>query len=119
MAWRSVSAVEDASQPVNHEVRLAVASMLAERARAAALAANRRGDFDAARRILREMVDDLRAMAPGDKDVLALIDQLHHDELEFGEMMSPLAMKERHFASYLVAHSREAGGTARRKKRPE
>lgn len=119
VAWRSVPAVEDASQAVNKDVRLAVASMLAERARANALAANRRGDLETAKRILRQMVDDLRAMAPGDKGVLALIDQLHHDEMEFGEIMSPLAMKARHFASYQVAHSREAGGTARRKKQPD
>ncbi len=119
VAWRSVSAVEDASQTVNREVRLAVASMLAERARANALAANRRGDLETARRILRQVVDDLRAMAPGDKGVLALIDQLHHDEMEFGELMSPMAMKARHFASYRVAHSREEGGTARRKQQPD
>jgi Ca-activated chloride channel family protein len=119
VTWQSVTATEDASQAVNKDVRLAVASMLAEAARANALAANRRNDFDAAKRIVRQMVDDLRAMAPGDKNVLALIDQLHHDEMAFGELMSPLAMKERHFASYRVAHSREAEGTARRKKRPE
>lgn len=119
VTWQSVPAVVDAAQAVNKDVRLAVATMLAEGARAAALVENRRNNFDAAKRILRQMVDDLRAMAPGDKGVLALIDQLHHDELEFGEMMSPLAMKERHFASYLVSHSRAEGGTARRKKRPE
>ena len=116
VAWRSVPAVEDASQTVNRKVRLAVASMLAERARANALAANRHGDLEAAKRILRQMVDDLRAMAPGDQGVLALIDQLHHDEMEFGEMMSPMARKERHFAAYSMAYSRETGGTARRSK---
>lgn len=83
--WRSVTMVEDALQPVNRVVRLAVASLLAEAARALALAASRRGDTDAARRIRRQMVDDLRAMAPGDKGVLALIDQLHHDELACGD----------------------------------
>ena len=92
--------------------------MLAGRARSAALAANRRGDLDGARRILREMTDDLRALAPGDPDVMALIDQLHRDEAEFGEMMSPMARKERHFAAYSQAYSRETGGTAKRTKRP-
>ncbi|MEY4636232.1 MAG: Family ership [Acidobacteriota bacterium] len=119
VTWRSVPAADEAGQSVNRDVRLFVAAMLAERARSTALAANRRGDFDAAKRILREMVDDLRAMAPGDQGVLALIDQLHHDEVAFAEVMTPLAMKGRHFDAYLIAHSREAGGTARRKKRPE
>lgn len=119
VTWRAVSAVEDRAQTVNRDVSLAVATMLADRARAAALAANRREDFDAARRILREIVDDLRAMAPGDKGVLGVIDQLHHDELKFSELMSPAIRKERHYAAYRTSHSREEGGTARRKKQPD
>jgi Ca-activated chloride channel family protein len=119
VTWPSVAAVEDTAQPVNRGVRLAVAAILAERARSTALEANRRGDFDAATRILRQMVDDLRAMAPGDTGVMALIDQLHHDEVAFAEVMTPLAMKGRHFDAYRVAHSRAEGGTARRRKRPE
>ena len=118
VSWRAVAAAEDAAQPVNVAVRLAVATMLAGRARSAALSANRRGDLDGAKRILREMIDDLRALAPGDADVMLLIDQLHHDEMEFGEMMSPMARKERHFAAYSMAYSRERGGTARRPKQP-
>ena len=114
--WRAVGTAEDEQQPVNREVRLAVATLLADRARAQALAANRRGDFEVARRIIRQMLDDLRAMAPGDREVLALIDQLHHDELTFADAMSPIAMKQRHFAAYAASHSRDAGGTARRTK---
>lgn len=119
VTWRAVPAVEDNAQAVNHVVRLALATLLADRARVMALDANRREDFDEARRTLRVVVDDLRAMAPGDKAVLAIIDRLHHDELEFSEMMSPMARKARHFAAYSSAQSREEGGTARRKKRPE
>ena len=118
VSWRAVSAAEDAAQPVNTAVRLAVATMLAGRARAAALKANRRGDLEGAKRILREIVDDLRALAPDDQQVRALIDQLHHDEMEFGEMMAPMAMKARHAVLYQSAHSREEGGTARRTKPP-
>ena len=118
VSWRAVSAAEDATQPVNTAVRLAVGTLLAGRARSAALAANRRGDFEGAKRILRTIVDDLRALAPGDQQVRALIDQLHHDEMEFGETMAPMAMKARHVTYYQEAVSREAGGTARRTKRP-
>ena len=117
--WRSVSAAEDAAQAVNHAVLSSVGAMLAERARASALAANRRDEFDLAKRILREMVSDLRALAPDDQAVQSLVEQLLQDERELGERISPMAKKERHFASYLMAHSREAGGTARRRKRPE
>lgn len=118
VTWRAVPAAEDAAQPVNTAVRLAVATMLAGRARSAALAANRRRDFEGAKRILREIVDDLRALAPGDKQVLALINQLHHDEMEFGEMMAPMAMKARFTTLYQEAASREEGGTARKTNRP-
>ncbi|MEO8678618.1 MAG: VWA domain-containing protein [Vicinamibacterales bacterium] len=118
VTWSAASAAEDSAQPVNQEVCLAAATALAERARSAALAANRREDFDAAQRILREVVDDLRAMAPGDPRVLALIDQLHDDEPAFAEMMTPMARKARHFAAYSASHSRAEGGTARRTKRP-
>ncbi len=85
VTWRAVTAVENNAQPVNHAVRLALATLLADRARVMARDASRRDDFDDARRILRVVVDDLRALAPGDKDVLAIIDRLHHDELELGE----------------------------------
>jgi Ca-activated chloride channel family protein len=117
--WRAVEAPEDSAQVMNHDVRVAAAALLAERARAAALDANRRHEFDDAQRILREMGDDLRAMAPGDTRVLAIIDALHHDEMAFADEMSPRAMKARHFASYSIARSRAAGGTARRTKPPQ
>jgi hypothetical protein len=116
VSWRAVAAAEDAAQPVNTAARLAVATMLAGRARSAALAANRRGDFEGAKRILREIADDLRALAPGDKQVQALITQLHHDEMEFGKTLEPMAMKAQFSVLYQEAHSREAGGTARRRK---
>ena len=118
VSWRAVSAAEDAAQPVNLAVRLAVATMLAGRARAAALAANRRDDFDGAKRIVREIVNDLRALAPGDTQVLALINQLHRDEMAFGETIAPMAMKAQYSVLYQEAYSREVGGTARRTKRP-
>lgn len=117
VSWRAVAAAEDAAQPANTVVRRAVATMLAGRARAAALAANRHGDFEGAMRILRGIVDDLRAVAPGDKQVQALIDQLHHDERKFGETMAPMAMKAQYAVLYQEAHSREAGGTARKTNR--
>jgi len=113
--WRVAAPADNDAQPVNHAVVLAAATQLAERARAMALAANRRGAFDEAQRILHEMMDTLRALAPGDQAVGAVIAQLQQDEAEFAEAMSPMALKQRHFASHAVAYSRAPQGTARRK----
>jgi len=82
--WQAVDAVRDQNQPVARDVRVAVAMVLASRARRAAFAANIRGEFADARRLLRDAVNDLRALAPGDALVVPIIDQLHRDELELG-----------------------------------
>ena len=113
--WEAVDAVRDAQQAVNADVIAAVATVLAERARREALALNASGHFDDAKRIIAEVLNDLRAMASGDRRVMALVDQLHRDMLDFGEAMDPMLRKARHFASYAALHSRESGGTARRK----
>jgi Ca-activated chloride channel family protein len=112
--WRVADATEHDAQPVNCAVLRAAALLLAERARAQALAANRRGAFDEARRIVREVMEMLRGLAPGDQAVGAVIAQLEHDEVEFAEMMSPIEMKRRHFGSHSASYSRGPGGRARR-----
>ena len=113
--WRVADAAEHDAQPVNREVLRAAATLLAERARAMALAANRHGAFDDARRIVREMIDTLRALAPGDRVVEAVIARLEEDGIQFAEMMDPMAMKRHHFASYAASSSRPAGQASRKK----
>lgn len=115
--WQAVDSLTDANQPVNGDVIFAAATLLAERARRDALAANAAGNFEGAKRLIQEVLNDLRAFAQDDRRVVKIIDSLHRDELEFGDVMSPMLMKAKHFAAYQVLHSREAGGTARRKRR--
>ena len=100
--WAVVPVAENDAQPVNQAVLLAVATMLAERARGHALAANRRGAYDDARRILDEAVATLQVLAPHDVAVQRLIATLEHDRDEFAEPMSPVAMKQKHFAAYKI-----------------
>ena len=69
-----------------------------------------------AKRISAEVLNDLRAMAAGDRRVMALIDQPYKDMLDVGAAMDPMLRKTMHFASSAL-HSREDGGTARRKPR--
>ena len=109
--WRVAPKAEHDAQPVNHAVVLAVATLLAERARANALVANRRGAFDEARRILADAVEALSALAPGDAEVEAVVERLRQDQAEFVEVMSPVEMKRRHYASVLGAGLARGGGT--------
>ncbi|HXG89469.1 MAG TPA: VWA domain-containing protein [Vicinamibacterales bacterium] len=113
--WRTTDSEANARQPVNQAVLVAVAEVLAERARATALSANRRGQYDDAQRVLRDMIQHLQGLAPGNEQVMAIIDRLRHDELELGEPISALAMKGRHFAVYSRVNSRDEAGKARRK----
>ncbi len=113
--WAVVPVAENDAQPVNQAVLLAVATQLAERARGYALAANRRGAYDDARRILHEAVATLQVLAPHDLAVQRLIATLEHDRDEFAEAMSPVAMKQKHFVAYSISSSRDPEGKAKRK----
>jgi Ca-activated chloride channel family protein len=113
--WRAITAEADAAQPVNTDVLVEVAKQLAERARAEALGANRRGDFDEARRILKTTAEALRALVPGVREMEALAAELEAEQAEFSAQMDPVSLKQRHFASYNVAYSRSDLGKAKRR----
>lgn len=115
--WIATGADADAAQPVNTDVLVAAARHLAERARVEALDANRRGDFTAAKDVLRAAAEALRTLAPGVREVDALADELLAEQAELSATMDALSLKQRHFSSYNVAYSRSAEGKAKR--RPE
>ena len=112
--WRVVDTAEDAAQPVNIEVLIQVATLVAHRARALALEANRRGDFQAAAKILHTAAAELRALAPGEPRIEGLAGELEAETAEFAEPMSASEQKSHHFAQHLAAYSRVEGGKARR-----
>lgn len=114
--WRAADAGANESQPVNQAVLVAVAEVLAERARATALAANRRGEYDEARRVIRDMIEHLLSLAPGNRQIIAIVDRLRRDEAELGEAMDAVLRKSRHFTSHGVALSRDPAGKARRRR---
>ncbi len=113
--WAVVPVAENDAQPVNQAVLLAVATLLAERARGHALSANRRGAYDDARGILDQAMATLQVLAPHNAAVQRLIAALEHDRDEFAEAMSPLAMKQKHYVSYRISASRDSEGKATRK----
>ena len=114
--WRAADAKENERQPVNQVVLVTVADILAQRARATALAANRRGQFEEARRVIRDIVEHLLGLAPGNREILAIVDTLRREELELGHAMEPAMLKARHYASYVAERSRDADGKARRRR---
>lgn len=114
--WAAVDADANAVQVVNNDVLIQAGRLMAERARAGALDANRRGDYKDAARILKAGADGLRALAPGIRELEALAAELEADEQKHGTPMDPMAMKLSHYASYVRGTSRSEKGSAVRKK---
>ena len=106
---------EDGAQPVNTDVLVEAARQLAERARTDAVNANRRGDFEAARSILKKTGEALRALAPSVREVQVLAAELEAEQAEFSAPMDLVSLKKRHFASYNVAYTRSTDGKAKRR----
>jgi hypothetical protein len=82
--WRAAEARENERQPVNHTVLVEVADILAERARATARAANDRGEYVEARRVLRDIIEHVLALAPGNRQIISIVDRLRREELQLG-----------------------------------
>ena len=114
--WTAAPVEQDRSQPVNRDVVLAVARMLAEGARAQALAANRKGMFKEAGVALHDAAAQIDRLGGDDSAVQALARLLLDEEGTFARHMDPMERKMRHFASYQLAYSREEG-KARKKSR--
>jgi Ca-activated chloride channel family protein len=115
--WRTVDPAADAAQPVNTEVLVEAATLIAERARAAALKANRQREFEEAARILTAAAADIRALAPGTRAIDAIAAALEAERSDYGVMMSALAMKSRHFVTYNQSMGRDFQGKARKRDR--
>jgi Ca-activated chloride channel family protein len=112
--WQVASVTEDAAQPIAIEVLVTVATMLAARARGEAVNANRRGGFDEAARVLAQAATAIRALAPGVEQIELIAVELEEHEEQFAVQMSPMALKQAHFASYNQSRSRDSQGKSKR-----
>lgn len=113
--WRAADAAANEQQPVNQAVLVVVANVLADRARSLALAANRRRDFEEARRILRNRLELLRRLAPGNAQVDSVIDALRQLEGRVTADMDPLSRKAEHYLAYSRTSSRDKSGKSKRR----
>jgi Ca-activated chloride channel homolog len=114
--WTAVAADQDKEQPVNRDVLLAVARMLADGARMQALSANRRSGFDDAGRALRQAAEQIDKLGIEDEGVQAIASLLVREEGAFTRHMAAKDLKARHFAGYAATYSREPGGRASKRK---
>ena len=69
MEWTTVDAAEDAIQPVNRSVLVAIAGLVAARAAGVALDQNRFAFYAEAEQMLKGAAFELRTLASGDDDV--------------------------------------------------
>jgi Ca-activated chloride channel homolog len=113
--WTAVSEQQDREQPVNRDVVLAVALMLAEGARLVALSANRLGGFDEAGRALTAAAEQIRRLGD-DEAIRTIAGRLLHEQKAFSRTLSLKDMKARRYAAVAAAYSREPGGRARKRK---
>ena len=113
--WAAVSEEQDRDQPVNRDVIVAVARMLAEGARLLALSENRKGGYGDARRALGSVAEQIRRLGD-DTAIREVADLLAHEEGAFSQAMAAKEMKARHYAAYKAAYSRDPGGSARKRK---
>jgi hypothetical protein len=112
--WTTADVAANEAQPVNPAVLVAAAELIAARATAAALAANRAGRFDEATSILRNAAASLRAMATGIPEIAAIADKLDAERPTYTVEMNQMALKTRHFAAYSRMMARDEKGRARR-----
>lgn len=110
-----VDVVRDRAQPINVAVLVAVAQQISAMARELATKANRQGDFQGAGEVLARAAAEIRGLAPGTPGLERIARELEEQESHFVMAMSPMALKQSHFASYSERTSRDARGRARRR----
>ena len=112
--WTAVAADKHQQQPVNQIVLLEVARMLAEGARVQALGANRKGEYEHASRALDAAANQIAQLGLDDDVAQAIVQQLLGEKHVFASHMDAMERKARHFASYSISNSREAGRARKR-----
>jgi Ca-activated chloride channel family protein len=113
--WQVVDTGTDATQAVSLPVLEAVAETMADRARAAALDANRHGKWTDAEAIITRAVADIRALAPGAPSLERIASTLEARLGAFTEAMSSATLKSEHFSAYAALSTRTPEGRARRR----
>jgi len=117
VSWASVDADASRTQPVNRDVIIAAAMLLAERARAEALELNRAGMFDRAELILAKAIARIRALGDDLREIQAIANSLEDVAPRYALAMEPMLAKQQFFQSYTINRSRAGDGKGRTSRR--
>jgi hypothetical protein len=116
LSWTWTDDAANEAQPRDVEVDRAVATQFAARARQEAVRLNRQGDYAGARRVLAATATRIREYAGRDARLRALVTELEAEGVTFAAPMSPVALKDVHFASSAMARMRSPIGAALRRR---
>jgi Ca-activated chloride channel family protein len=115
LAWTYADDASNDRQARDVEVDRAVARQFAARARQEAVGRNRARDYGEARRALDATARRIRGYAHRDQELRRLVDELESEAQQFSAPVAASRLKEVHFASASMAHSRDAAGRAMRR----
>jgi hypothetical protein len=116
LTWTWADNAANDAQPRDVDVDRAMARQFAARAREEAVARNRNGDFERARKAVMGVARRIRNCAGRDADMRRLVHELDAEAEQFNRPMAPAMLKEVHFASANVARSRDMSGRAMRRR---
>ena len=112
LAWEYATDRANDEQDRDREVDRAVAGVFAARARQEALALNRTGDFDAARRRVSATARRIRGYAGRDAELRRILEDLEQESAVMAAPMMEMNRKRAYFASANLMRSRSAMGQA-------
>ncbi len=115
LQWAFADHARNDRQPRDRVVDWAAARVYAALARQQALALNREGRYDDARRVLERVAMKIADYAGHDAELREIVRSLREDLEAFAVRLEPLTAKQRHFASYAAQHSRMADGKSRKR----
>lgn len=115
LAWRYASHAENDAQARNRTVDREVATLYAAKARAEATEANRRHDFDRARRVMDDTAARIEGYAGSDAELQRIARDLRGDEIIYSAApMSAMELKASFFVAESAVKNRTASGRSRR-----
>ena len=112
--WTWADNASNDAQRRDVDVDRAVARQFAARARQEAVARNRNGDFEGARKAVAGVARRIRKYAGRDVVMRALLRELETEAEQFNAPMAPAALKSVHFMAANEARSRDAMGRSLR-----
>ncbi|MBA2718277.1 MAG: hypothetical protein H0U52_03390, partial [Chloroflexi bacterium] len=118
LTWTWADNTVNDGQPRDIEVDRAVATQFAARARQEAVQRNRHGDFAGARHVLAATAKRIREYAGRDTLMRQLVAELSAEAETFSAPMSPMMLKEAHFAGSNQSRMRSATGQALKRREP-